>query len=109
MLQKNECSQQMRPSGRTMMCKSMDVPWKVKKVNVWWTLCTPCLHLEVKIGRGRSRQWKNQRMGNQDNDTIIPSQKTKGRDVGRIPYENVQYGQEDVCADGPALLMRKNM
>ena len=46
---------------------------------------------------------KDQRMGNQNNDAIVPSQKTKRRDVGRVPYKNVYHGQEDMGEDGPAL------
>ena len=33
--------------------------------------------------------------------------KAKRRDVGRLPYKNVQYGQEDMGADGPALWMKR--
>ena len=66
------------------------------------------LHLEVKIGRGPADNGKNQRMGNQDNGTIIPSEKTKRRNVGRLPYKNVQYGQEDMGADGSALSVWEN-
>ena len=35
-----------------------------------------------------------------DHDTIVPSQKTKRQDVGRISCETVSYSQEDVGADG---------
>ena len=30
-------------------------------------------------------------------------ERQKKRDVGRLQHKNVQYGQEDVGADGPAL------
>ena len=38
--------------------------------------------LEAKTGH--SRHWKNQRMGNQDNDAIIPFSKEKRRDVAMV-------------------------
>ena len=41
----------------SVIYKRKDVPWKVS-VNVWWTTCMLSLPLEVKIGRGLSRQWK---------------------------------------------------
>ena len=34
---------------------------------------------------------KDQRMGNQDNVTSIPLQETQRRNVGQLPYKNVQY------------------
>ena len=34
-------------------------------------------------------------MGNQDNDTSVPIQKTQGRNMGCLPCENVQFGQRD--------------
>ena len=43
----------------------------------------PSFPLEVKTGRGHSRHWKKiEGWENQDNDEIIPSEKTKRRDVG---------------------------
>ena len=34
-------------------------------------------------------------MGDQDHDMSISLQKTQRRNMGRLPYKNVQYGQED--------------
>ena len=48
---------------------------------------------------------KNQRMGNQDNDALIPSQITKRRDKGRLPCWNMQLGKEDVGTNGIAFLV----
>ena len=70
-------------------------------------MCVPSLPLEVKIGHGLSRQGKNQRVRDQDNDPIIPSQKAKRRDVGRPPHKNMQHGQEDMGADGLSPNCRK--
>ena len=41
----------------------------------------PSFPFEVKTVRGRNRHWKNQSMGNEDNDEIILSKKAKRRDV----------------------------
>ena len=47
---------------------------------------------------------KTERMGNKDNDENIPLEKTKRRDVGRVPEKNQHYGQEDMGADEVVLL-----
>ena len=44
-------------------------------------------------------------MGNQDNVTSIPLQKTQRRNMGQLPLWNVQYGQEDMDTDGLAFLV----
>ena len=45
---------------------------------------------------------KDQMVGSQDNVTSVPIQKTQRRSMGRLPYKNLQYGQEDMDTDGLA-------
>ena len=71
-------------------------------------MCMPSLPLEWKLVVDQADNGKNQRMGNQDNDAIIPSKKTKRRDVGRLPYQSMQYGQKDMSADGIAFFVWAN-
>ena len=59
------------------------------------------LPLEVKSGRGLSRQRKKIKGWETETMTrLFRLKKKKRRDVGRLPYKNVQYGQEDMGADG---------
>ena len=48
---------------------------------------------------------EDQRMGNQDNITPVPIQKTQRRNMGRLPYKNVQRGQKDMDTDALAFLV----
>ena len=79
--------------------KDKDVPWKIKcqrLVDHVYAVFT-----FGRTGHGHAADGKDQRMGNQNNDAIVPFQKT--RKVGRVPYKNVYYGQENMVEDGPAL------
>ena len=51
---------------------------------------------------------KHEKVGNKNNDEVVPLEWTKKRDVGRIPDKNQHYGQEDMGPDETALLVRKN-
>ena len=51
---------------------------------------------------------KDQMLGNQDNDTLVPFQKKQRRNMGRLPCQNVQYGQKAVDTDWLALSVWKN-
>ena len=37
--------------------RSKDIPWR-KNVKDWWITCTLSSSLEVKLGRGHSKQWE---------------------------------------------------
>ena len=54
----------------------------------------PSSLLEVKHGHGHSKHRKNK--GNKNNDEIISTEKTKRRDMDRVPNENEYDGQKDM-------------
>ena len=50
-----------------------------------------------------SWSWKKYKwLGNENNDEIIPTDKTKRCDAGRVRHKNVYFGEEDMGADGSA-------
>ena len=57
-LWKKECSWQIRPSGRTSKYTRARMFRGEYNVKDWWIMCVPFSLLEVKLGRGHSRQLK---------------------------------------------------
>ena len=82
----------------TMRCKSKDVPWRIT--------CQRLVdHVYAVFSLGSEKwSWTQQTLdkikgGKQNNDEVVPLEKTKRGDVGRIPGKNHNYGQEDMGAD----------
>ena len=86
--------------------KSIDVPWKIVSKTGGPRLCSLCLW-EWKLVVDHTNDGKDQRMGNQDSETLVPFQKTWRWNVGGLPYKNVRYGQKDLDTDGLAFFYEK--
>ena len=93
----------------TLTCRRKDVPWKVtcqRLVDHIYAVCAFCSENWTRTIRTLERI----SMGNQENVTSIPLQKTQKRNVGQPPYKNVQLRNEDIsCMKKDATCMWRTM
>ena len=69
-----------------------------------------CVPSSLKHGHGHSKNWKNFKgWETKNNEEIIPTEKTKTRDVGRVPDKNEYDGQDVVEADEASLFCMERL